>query len=153
MLRQGRFPITHALPAARIGGTIEEGFVARVSTGWQEQVLPIKEFLDAAFSGRLRFGVPVGFVATVSVRVGYIDCWKQSCGERTRIITYIDVAFGPHQYKFSVPDLGEYPDLFEAVRNHLPNDLGIGAIRRRHSKAQARAYLSNGCIRCDSLVG
>lgn len=153
LLRQPGFPVMPELPAARIAGTTEEGLLALIPTGGQEQTLPIEEFLDAAFNRRLRFGVPVSFAANVSIRAGYIDCWNRSCGARTRIITGIDVAFGPYRYGFSVPELNEYPDLFEVVRNCLPNDLGIGAIKRRYSNTQERAYLSNGCIRCDRLVG
>src|SRR5437879_6199436 len=116
------------LPAARIGGTMEKGLLALIPTGSQEQTLPIEEFFESAFSERFRFGAPVGFGANVSIRAGYIDCWNGYCKARTRIITGIDVAFGPHQYGFSVPEFGKYPDLFEVVRNHLPNNLGIGAI-------------------------
>jgi len=153
LLRQPGFPITRDLPAARICGTAKESFSALVPTGWGEQRLPMHEFLDAAFSRRLRYGVPVGFSATVLVRSAHLDCWKKSCGARTRIITRIAVAFGPHEHAFSVPQLDEYPELFEIVRNRLPDGHGIGAIKRRYSNTQQRFYLSNGCSRCDSLVG
>jgi hypothetical protein len=154
LLHRSGFPVTYDLPTARIGGTTKEGLLALIPMGWrEEQTLPIKEFLDAAFSRRLRFGVPVGFSAAVSVRAGYIDCWKRSCRARTRIITGVDVAFGPNKSSFSVPDFDEYPDLFKVIRDCLPNNLGIGAIRRRYSNTQKRVYLSNGCVRCDSLVG
>jgi hypothetical protein len=151
LLRRGGFPVARALPAARIGGNPEEGFVALVPTGSREQRVPMRDFLDAAFRKRLRFGVPLGFTANVSVRAGHMFCW--SCGAETQIITGVDVVFGPHEYQFSVPDLGEYPDLFEAVRRRLPNDLCIGAIKRRFSKTQERSYLSNGCAHCDVLLG
>lgn len=50
-------------------------------------------------------------------------------------------------------DLDGHPDLFEAVRRRLPDDLGLGAIKRRFSSTQERAYLSNGCVHCDALIG
>ena len=153
LLRHPGFPISHDLPAARIGGTAEEGFSALVPTGWGEQRLPMQEFLHAAFNRRLRFGVPVGFAATVSTQAGYMDCWRSSCRARTRIITRIIVAFGPNEYDFSVPELGEYPELFEVIRLRLPHNLGIGTIKHRYSRTQGRSYLSNGCILCDSLMG
>lgn len=151
LLRQTGFPVNHALPAARISGNAEEGFAALVSSISGGQSVPIQELLNAAFSKRLRFGVPLGFVATVSIRAGYMFCW--SCGAQTKIITGIDVALGLNQYEFSVPDLGKYPDLFEAIRSRLPEDLGLGAIKRRFSKTQERFYLSNGCTHCDNLIG
>jgi hypothetical protein len=120
-------------------------------TGSGEQNLPMQEFLDAAFSKRLRYGVPLGFAATVSIRVGRLTCW--SCGCPTRIITGVDVAFGPNKYEFSVPDLGAYRDLFEIVQARLRGDLGLGVIKPRFSRTQERSYLSNGCAHCDCLIG
>jgi hypothetical protein len=151
LLRHPSFPVTHDLPAACISGSLEEAFAALLPTGSEEQSLPMQEFLAAAFSKRLRFGVPIGFAATVSIRAGHMFCW--SCGCQTRIITGIDVAFGPNRYGFSVPDLWGYPDLFEIVLGRLPDDLGLGAIKRRFSKTQGRSYLSNGCAHCDRIIG
>jgi hypothetical protein len=151
LLRQRGFPITRDLPAARIDGAPREGFFALVPTRRGEQNLLLEEFLEAAFSKRLRYGFPVGVAATVSVQAANTDCWK--CGARTRIITRVCIAFGPHEYDFSVSDLGEYPDLSEIICDRLPIGIGIGAIKRRYSKTQGRSYLSNGCIYCDSLYG
>jgi competence protein CoiA len=151
LLRQGGFPVHHSLPAARIGGSLEEGFIALVPTGSGEQSLPMRDFLEAAFTRRLRFGVPLGFPARVSVRAGHMFCWK--CGAETQIITGVDVILGPNDYRFSVANLGDFSDLFEFVRGRLPNDLRIGSIKRRFSKTQDRAYLSNGCAHCDAFIG
>jgi competence protein CoiA len=152
LLRQSDFPVDHALPAARISGNLKEGFIALVPSGSRElQSVPMQDFLTAAFNKRLRFGVPLGASANVSVRAGHMFCWL--CGAETQIITGVDVEFGPHECAFSVPDLDAYPDLFDVVRSRLPNDLRIGAIKRRFSKAQERLYLSNGCAHCDALIG
>jgi competence protein CoiA len=141
------------LPAARIGGCVEKGFTALVPTGGDDQVLPMAEFLDAAFDRRLRFGVPRGVLAQVAVRAGSLDCWHPHCRKRTQIITAIEVMFGPHKRSFSVADLGDYPGLFDMIRPHLPNSRGFGAIKHRFSKTEGRSYLSNGCAHCDRLMG
>lgn len=152
LLRQPDFPVDHALPAARISGNLEEGFIALVPTGsWGPQSVPMQDFLEAAFNKRLRFGVPLGAAASVSVRAGHMFCWL--CGAETQIITGVDVALGPHEYQFSIPDLDVYRDLFEIVRSRLPNDFCIGTIKRRFSKTQQRSYLSNGRAHCDALLG
>ena len=153
LLRQPGFPVTQDLPAARIDGSLEQGFFAIIPTGSGHQSVPMQEFLDAAFSKRLRFGVPLSFAATVSIRAGYTECWHRACGARTRIITGIDVAFGPNECKFSISEIGEHPELLGIVRSRLPEDLGIGTIKRRFSKTQERSYVSNGCVRCDRLFG
>lgn len=153
LLRQRGFPITRDLPAARIAGTPEAGLSAFVPKGSREQCLPIEDFLDAAFGRRLRFGFPLGVAARVSIQAAYTNCWHASCGARTRIITCINVAFGPHEFDFSIPDFGEYPDLFKIISGRLPKGIGIGTIKHRYSGTAACLYLSNGCIRCDRIYG
>lgn len=153
LLRQSGFPITYDLPAARIGKAAAGDFAALIPTGWGEKSVPMNEFLEAAFSKRLKFGMPEGFAAFVSVRASYTECWRHSCQARTRVITCISVKFGPYDCEFSIPDLGKYPGLFAIVRAHLPDDPAIGEIKRRYSKTQERFYLSNGCARCDTLMG
>ena len=142
------------LPAARISGDLDEGFVALIPTVFGEQSVPMREFFDAAFNKRLRFGLPLGCIALVSVQVAPISCW--SCDAQTRIITGVDVDVGPDTYRFTVPALGAHPEhleLFRIIRHHTPDGLGLGDIKRRYSKTQRRPYLSNGCAHCDALVG
>ena len=145
------FPITQELPAARIGGSPEQGFVALIPSDFGHQALPMREFLDAVFSKRFRFGVQVGAEATVSVRAGSLSCW--SCGAETTIITGIDVACGANALSFTIPDLGEHAQPLENVLSRMPGDLEIGRIKRRFSKPQSRAYVSNGCFHCGALIG
>jgi hypothetical protein len=152
LLRQAGFPITHALPAACIGGSLEQGLLALIpSCSWSEQALPMQAFLNAAFSKRFSFGLPLGVDAIVSIRAGALECW--SCGALTSIITGIDVAFGADEFSFTIPDLGEYSQPLESVLSRLPGDLEIGRIRPRFSKTQGRCYVSNGCFHCDVLIG
>ncbi len=90
-------------------------------------------------------------VSTVAVWAGHMFCY--ACGCETQIVTGIHVSIGPHDCRFSIPEIGEYPDLFEIVRRHLPKELKFDAIKRRYSKTQERSYLSNGCAHCGALIG
>src|SRR5918993_78303 len=78
LLRQPDFLIAHELPAACVGGSLAEGFSALIPRrscmsvhdrkrmrGWH-QIVPMRAFLEAAFSRRLRFGVPLNIEAVVS---------------------------------------------------------------------------------------
>ena len=148
LLRQQRFAIDPKLPAARVSFE-ETGFLAHLPGA--DQTLPLSDFLAAAFTRRLHFGVPANLPAKAVINVGTISCW--ACGADTDILTMVAVTYGPHVYHFTVPDLGEQPDLFAQVREHIPTDSGIGIIRARQSRTQNRAYLSNGCAHCDALIG
>jgi Competence protein CoiA-like family len=165
LLRQPGFPITGELPAVCIGGSLEDDFLALIPSHegmsarnrnqpelWH-QILPMRALLDAAFSKRLRFGLPPNAHATVSVQVAFTTCWHRRCRARIRILTSIDVAVGPNEYGFSVPELGEYPELLRSVLDRLPPNLGLGEIKPRFSKTQSRFYMSNGCSRCDRIFG
>ena len=144
LLRQPSFPITRELPAALISGSPEEGFAALIPSDSGHQALPMREFLDAVFSKRFRFGVPVGAEATVSVRAGSLWCW--SCGAETTIITGVDVAFGAHELSFTIAKLGEYAQPLQSVLSRLPSDLEVGSIKSRFNRTQSRSYVSNGCF-------
>jgi len=149
LLRQPSFPTTEALPAARIvdrDGT----YTARVG---YSQEMPVAALLDAVFGRRFRFGIPSRGRAVAHIRVGEIECWKKQCRATTKIVTGVDVVFGPHTSSFSVPQLGEYPALFSEVLGRLPRDSKIGRLKKRFSNTQERQYMSNGCYRCDSIVG
>jgi hypothetical protein len=112
----------------------------------------MREFLEAVVGKRFRFG-PLDYDALVSIRSGMIECWRDSCHARTRIITFIHLAFGPHEYNFTIPELGKHPDLCLTVLSRLPSNPEIGKIKPRFSRTQGRSYMSNGCRRCDALIG
>jgi competence protein CoiA len=151
LLRQRSFPVTRELPAAGVGGSLEQGFAALIPSDSGRQGMPMREFLDAVFSKRFRFGVQVGAEATVSVRAGCLPCW--SCGAETTIITGVDVTFGAQELSFTIPDLGEHPQPLQNVLSRVPGDLEIGSIEPRFSKTQNRSYVSNGCFHCGALIG
>lgn len=150
LLRQSSFPTGPDLPAARVEGNGDAGFVAFVRTGGREQTVTVPEFLMAALSDRLRFGVTRGADAHVSLRTGEMSCW--SCGADTPIVTGVDVSIGPHLWPFSVSDLDTQPGLFAEIQARF-DDPSVHAIKHRFSRTQDRSYLSNGCIHCDALIG
>jgi Competence protein CoiA-like family len=144
LLRQPGFPITHDLPAVCIGGDLKDGFKALIPSGthlcardrvepdrWH-QILPMREFLAAVFTRRFRFG-PLDDAGLVSIRSGTIECWRESCRARTRIITFVELAFGAHKYDFTIPTLGKHPELCSAVLGRLP------PIRRSEKSSLASA--------------
>jgi Competence protein CoiA-like family len=147
LLRQRKFAIDAELPAARVEAG-DDGFLAHLPG--RDHTLGLHDFLGAAFTRRLHFGVPANLPAKATINVGTLSCW--ACGADTDIVSSIAIAYG-HEYRFGVPGLGEHPDLFALVRKHLPADAGVGIIRPRQSRTQARAYLSNGCAHCDALIG
>ncbi|MGR9076299.1 competence protein CoiA [Rhizobium leguminosarum] len=149
LLRQPGFPTTEALPAARI---VEHDGTYSARVGYSQE-MPVEALLDAVFGRRFRFGIPSQGRAVAHIRVGEIDCWKKQCRAKTKIVTCVDVVFGPNTSSFSVPQLGEYPALFNEVFSRLPRDLKIGRLKKRFSNTQERQYMSNGCYRCDSIVG
>ncbi len=151
LFRHRDFPVSHDLPAIRVGGNPDEGFVAFIPTGSGEQSLPVQEFFDAVFNKRFRFGLPLGCNAAISVEAGPLPCYR--CGAETRIITGIVIDVGPDKYRFTVPDLDAHLGLFERIRGRIPHGREIGSIKRRYSNTQKRSYLSNGCAHCGALIG
>lgn len=164
LLRQPGFPVDLKLPAVCIGGNSQDGFLAliphkhcrmnardRSHPNMWHQVVPMNAFFDAVFARRFQFGIPLDVHATVSIQAAHMPCWR--CHAPTRILTSVDVQFGPNEFRFTIPELGEHRELLRSVLDHLPGDLDIGEIKRRYSKTQQRSYMSNGCLRCDSLIG
>jgi Competence protein CoiA-like family len=164
LLRQPDFPVTHSLPAVCLGGNAHEGFTALIPhdgtqmnardrnhfTGWR-QAMPLGEFLDAAFDGRFRFGVPLDTEATLTVLGAEAPCW--TCPAKTRKVTGIVIEFGPHHCRFELSEIGEHPELLRTVLSHIPRNRNIGEIKRRSSSTLGRAYVSNGCFQCGVLQG
>jgi hypothetical protein len=151
LLRQPGFPIGRHLPAARVTGTAGDGYRAVLPNNGHAQEVPMTEFLDAAFGGRLKFRMPKGFAAHVALWGNEAECW--SCHRSARVITSIAVAYGPFSCQFSIPEITNFPAVFEIVRGRLPPTFAGVAIKPRYSKTQERTYLSNGCIHCDALFG
>ncbi len=123
------------------------------ATSLYESKMPVHAFLDAAFDGRFRFGLPSGGRAVVQIRAGEVDCWRRECAATTKIVTGVDVVFGSSTYSWTVKYLDEAPAILSTIIEHLPADPQLGKLKRRYSKTLQQEYLSNGCYRCDSLMG
>jgi len=149
LFRRPGFPVSKDLPAACVSGDIATGFEVRLDG----QTMPLHEFLDAVFARRFRYGIPLGAGATVSIQSGVLDCWKPNCRARTRIVTFIEVIVGPHRYQFTVSDLNDFPDLLASCQDRIPKASRVGTIKPRYSQTLEHSYMSNGCYRCDALVG
>jgi competence protein CoiA len=151
LMRQRRVPLQEALPAARISGSGEIGFTAHVPTGHGEQTVPVEELLAAAFSKRLKFGIPPGVEGRVSIRTGRTSCWR--CNHLTEIVTGIDIAIGPHRFEFTVPELTGHAGLHGSICREAGHITALSSVKVRKSNTQRRSYLSNGCSRCNALYG
>jgi competence protein CoiA len=87
----------------------------------------MNEFLDAVFRRRFQFGIPANIEATVSVRTALMPCWQPNCGAKTRILTGVEVSFGPHECVLTVPELAKHPEVLRIVLNQLSDDPSYSA--------------------------
>ena len=143
------FPVSKDFPAVCVSGDMVSGFEVRLPG----QAMALSEFLDAVFARRFRYGIPLGAKAAVRIHSGMLDCWKSNCRAQTRIVTFIEVLIGPHHCQFSVPDLSGFPDLLASCQGRIPRTPYLSVIKQRYSQTQERNYISNGCYRCDAVVG
>jgi hypothetical protein len=102
---------------------------------------PAGEALAAAFDRRLRFGIPAGETAAVTVWGGVAPCWGRDCGALSRGVTSVEVAFAASIATLDRAALGEHLALLTAL---LPPDRSRGRVRRR-----ADGTAVAGCFRCD----
>jgi hypothetical protein len=149
LFRRPGFPVSKNLPAACVSGEIATGFEARLS----DQVMPPDKFLDAVFARHFRYGIVPGASGRVSIHSSVLDCWRSNCQARTRIITFIEVVIGPHRCQFTVASLSNFPDLLVSCQERIPRASRVGVIKPRYSQTQEQRNMSNGCYRCDALIG
>jgi len=145
LLRQRRFPASQDLPAVRVGRDAAKLLVALGQ--------PVTAVLDAAFAGRLKFGIPTGATARVRVESVAVHCWAEGCDAITRAIERVAVTYGDNRCALPLSLLGNHPSVVRAIVDRLPADRARGRLALRSSKAAGRAYLANGCVRCDRLIG
>lgn len=152
LMRTLAAPLSDAVPAVRISEDDVGQFSAHLPSLSVEQTIPVADFLNAAFQGRLKFGLPLGARTILSVQAGTAPCW--SCGAFTRVLTDFKVEVGPHDFSFAVADTEDALSLFEPLYGRLRSEYAdIGVIKRRYSKTVGGSYLSNGCAHCDAIFG
>jgi hypothetical protein len=159
LFRHSGFPISKAVPAVLVSEGLDAEFIANLPDGYDRpssqyspsQSIPLRDFLDAAFAGRFRYGIPDGTEATITLKTGLMDCYF--CGVPARVIFDVEVSFGPHVCNLSLSDFDDREELLlEALKGVSELDR-VGAIKRRFSRTRESEYLSNGCPTCDKLVG
>ena len=150
---RGGFWGTKALPLVRVAQSDNSHYyVAHLGfSDYRLQSLDIREFLQAFFSGRLRYQVPKGCLGTVSVSIAPIRC--QQCGKETKIVTSVEVdLLGADTFIHNIPDLEGHSSLVRKVMDNIPAHLGVDEIKSRPRKTSGSSHLSNGCSHCDVLV-
>lgn len=163
LVRQPGFPISAELPAACIGGSMEEGLRILVpefegahardrerSFHWLQDLSPV-EFLRAVFEGRFLFGAEHARTLTFGIETGVMECWK--CHALTRIVTKLSGRTGPHGRFIDVQEASSVPKLTELLHKAAALRTDIGTVKERFSHALGQSYLSNGCSECDALIG
>lgn len=152
LMRRLTAPLSKDVPAACITEEDTGEFFAHLPALSGEQTLPVRDFLRAAFAGRLKFGLPLGARTILTAQAGTAPCW--SCGAFTLVLTDFRVEVGPHDFAFSVADTEDALPLFDPLYRHLRSECAdMGVIKRRYSKTVGGSYLSNGCAHCDAIFG
>ncbi len=145
LLRQRRFPASQEVPAVRVGRDSAKQLVALAQ--------PVSAVLAAAFAGRLKFGIPAGATARVRVEGVAVHCWAEDCDAITRAVERVSVTYGENRCVLPLSLIGDHPAVVRRIIDRLPADCARGRLALRSSKAAGRAYLANGCVRCDRLLG
>ena len=107
LLRQPGFPVSRDLPAACIGGSVEDGlrvllpkheYMTRSDRDRQDralhQALSPEDFLAAVFDGRFHFGIPEGTRFKLDIEAVPNDCVR--CKKRSYLVTMLSGNVGPH---------------------------------------------------------
>ena len=163
LLRQPGFPISEQLAGACIGGSLkdglrillpkwEDGTARHRNEDWRWlQIIEPAQFMRAVFENRFLFGIAHVNQVDLNIETGVIDCWK--CGSATRIVTWLTGQIGPHEVRYDLDLVDEVPVLAQLVQGAVEHRQDIGTIKPRFSKTVQGSYLSNGCARCDALIG
>ena len=161
LLRQPGFPISEDLPAACIGGSMQEGLMVMLpkygdmtvrkrttQEGWS-QILTPKEFLNATFEDRLCFGIPSHAKATLDILAGSDDCLR--CGKKIQIVTALKGSVGPYKIElygdYKPQNLAnENPTMKKRIVTALMDRTDVG--RTRFSQGYIFTYVRCRCPKC-----
>lgn len=124
-------------PAVRVRGTLAGGLTILD--------LPAADFLTAVFDRRLKFGLPIGATAVLTVWGAVATCWGSDCDAQTRGVVEIEIALAGSRCVVDLAEVGGNPEVVAALNLLLPADPLRGRIRIRQAHATAVA----GCFRCD----
>ena len=164
LLRQPDFPISKDLPAACIGGSLEEGLKIlipkwdserkarsrKTNHHWTQDLAP-EDFFKAVFEYRFRFATEHLKSVTLSVITGVTICLE--CGVPTRIVTGFAGPAGTVDLEYDLELARANPDLAERLQNAVKDRNDIGRIRERYGRKSQLTYLMNACARCDARIG
>ena len=124
---------------------------AKNDADWAYRVAA-ESLLDAAFAGRLRWGVRQGELLAYRILAATAACWR--CKEETCIITELDVNVSGTLVDLSISDFEMQPELLQhLVPDTVRREHRIGELKPRFSKTERASYLSNGCFACGALQG
>ncbi len=125
---------------------------------WQ-QIIPLKEFISGAITGKLKFAPTLGMTLPIDIYSAPCLCWK--CKKEINVI--ISIKFKPSTLLKNHPDFStriydfDTPMGMSILSNVLHTkklaDSKIGSIKHRYGKIVGHKYLSNGCFHCDALQG
>lgn len=139
LFRQPGFPNSRDVPAVRVTGSLRTGLTALGR--------PVGEILDAAFAGRLRFGLPVGAAARVRIVGAVAACRRTVCGALNRAVRGVELAGGASAGTIDLALLGAHAGALAEVERRRPRDPARSRIVRRSGTA------TNACFACGAALG
>lgn len=140
LFRQRGFPVSAALPALRVAGSITRGFTVLGGDA--------RAALDAAFAGRLGFGFPVSARVEARVTEGVATCWGRDCGALNRIVVAVGLHHGASECALVVADLPPNAAATRTIIAALPRGDMVANIRARRADVARAPAMVSGCFRC-----
>ena len=164
LLRQPDFPISKDLPAACIGGSLQEGLnipipkwdserkarSRKANHHWTQDLAP-EDFFKAVFEYRFRFATEHLKSVTLSVTTDVISCVGYEV--RIRTVTGFAERAGAVDLAYNLELARANPDLAERLQNAVKDRNDIGRIRERYGRKSQLTYLMNACARGDARIG